>query len=536
MPIHLPGFRPTRLLLAAGLSLLCHHTLAESVLRVGMTLSDIPVTTSQPNQGSEGWRFIGVTLYDSLINWDLSSADKPTSLVPGLATEWHADPKDRRVWTFKLRPGVSFHDGTPWNADAAIWNLDKLIKKDAPQYDPAQVAQTFGRLNDVIDYRKVDDLTITLTTRTPDSMVPYYFPRIFFASPTRWKETGSWAEFAKRPAGTGPFKLDKLVPRERAELLKNASYWDAKRVPKVDRLVLLPLPDAMTRTSALLSGQVDWIEAPSPDMIPRLKAAKMQVITNIYPHVWPYQLNLRSESPFSDIRVRKAITLTIDRPQVAALMNGTAIPAVGLVPPGHPWFGNPSFKVTYDPEQTKKLLAEAGYGPGKPLKLKFMISTSGSGQMQPLPMNEVIQAQLKKIGVDVSFDVVDWGSMVTRRAAGAQAPENKGIDAVANSWSAVDPDFGLIGVLSSDKAAPKGNNYGHVSNKKFDELIAAIRSEFDPVKQDQAVARLHAAAVDEAVWIWVVHDLNPRALSPKVKGFVQAQHWIQDLTSVSIQN
>src|SRR3954462_10007557 len=82
---------------------------AETVLRIGMTLADIPVTTSQPNQGAEGWRFIGATLYDGFINWDLTSPEKSSGLVPGLATSWDSDPADRRRWTFKLREGVKFH-------------------------------------------------------------------------------------------------------------------------------------------------------------------------------------------------------------------------------------------------------------------------------------------------------------------------------------------------------------------------------------------------------------------------------------------
>ena len=120
---------------------------AETVIRMGMTLADIPVTTSQPNQGAEGWRFIGNTLYDGLIGWDLSSRDKPSKLIPGLATEWGTEPSNRNRWVFKLRQGVKFHDGTPFNADAVIWNLDKLVDKASPQFDAAQVAQTFGRLN-----------------------------------------------------------------------------------------------------------------------------------------------------------------------------------------------------------------------------------------------------------------------------------------------------------------------------------------------------------------------------------------------------
>src|SRR5260221_8529378 len=115
---------------------------SETVLRVGMTAADIPATTGQPDQGAEGWRFMGVTVYDSLVAWDLSRSDQATPLTAGLATEWSSDPADRRRWTFKLRQGVTFHDGSPWNADAAMWNFDKLLNKNAPQYDPRQPART----------------------------------------------------------------------------------------------------------------------------------------------------------------------------------------------------------------------------------------------------------------------------------------------------------------------------------------------------------------------------------------------------------
>jgi ABC-type transport system substrate-binding protein len=223
-------------LLSAGLlagALLAGPAAAETVLRVGMTAADVPATTGQPDQGGEGWRFMGVTLYDSLIAWDLSRGDRATPLAPDLATEWSTDPSDRRRWVFKLRPGVAFHDGSPWNADAAVWNFDKLLNKTAPQYDPRQLAQTLGRLSFVESYRKLDDLTFEVTTKTPDALFPYYLTIVFFSSPTQWQKVGrDWAEFAKAPSGTGPWKLDKLVPRERAELLRNAAYWDPKRVPR----------------------------------------------------------------------------------------------------------------------------------------------------------------------------------------------------------------------------------------------------------------------------------------------------------------
>src|SRR5258708_37408249 len=114
----------------------------------------------------------------------------------------------------------------------------------------------------------------------------------------------------------------------------------------------------------------------------------MQTDPNMYPHIWSYQLSYIGDSQMKDIRVRKALNLAIDRDGVVKLLGGLAMPAKGQVAPSSPWFGKPTFDIIYDPDQAKKLLAEAGYGPSRPLKVKFLISSAGSGQLQPLPMDE----------------------------------------------------------------------------------------------------------------------------------------------------
>src|SRR4030095_4886196 len=106
---------------------------AETVLRIGMTAADIPRTLGQPDQGFEGNRFTGLTMYDALTMWDLSSADKPSVMIPGLATEWKVDEADKKKWTFKLRPGVKFHDGSPLQSAHVAWSVEKVLKQDAPQ-------------------------------------------------------------------------------------------------------------------------------------------------------------------------------------------------------------------------------------------------------------------------------------------------------------------------------------------------------------------------------------------------------------------
>src|SRR5260370_2187225 len=131
---------------------------AETVLRIGMTAADIPRTLGQPDQGFEGNRFTGLTMYDGLTMWDLSSADKPSVVIPGLATEWAVDDADKKKWTFKLRPGVTFHDGSPFNADAVVWNVEKVLNQDAPQFHPTQVPATASPLPPLASARKIHDM------------------------------------------------------------------------------------------------------------------------------------------------------------------------------------------------------------------------------------------------------------------------------------------------------------------------------------------------------------------------------------------
>src|SRR5258705_7740936 len=146
---------------------------AETVLRIGMTAADIPRTLGQPDQGFEGNRFTGLTMYDALTMWDLSSADKPSVVIPGLATEWKVDDADKTLWTFKLRPGVKFHDGSAFDADAVVWNLEKVFNKDAPQFDQRQASQVRPRLPSVASYKKIDQMTVEMKTKAVDALFPY---------------------------------------------------------------------------------------------------------------------------------------------------------------------------------------------------------------------------------------------------------------------------------------------------------------------------------------------------------------------------
>ena len=130
----------------AVMALLWQPANAETTLRIAMTASDIPTTTGLPNNGFEGMRFLGYPIFEGLVLWDLSGTDRLADLRPGLAEKWEQAPDDNKTWIFHLRRGVKFHDGTDFNADAVIWNLDRYFKNDSPQYEIASSAMTRARV------------------------------------------------------------------------------------------------------------------------------------------------------------------------------------------------------------------------------------------------------------------------------------------------------------------------------------------------------------------------------------------------------
>jgi ABC-type transport system substrate-binding protein len=192
------------------------------------------------------------------------------------------------------------------------------------------------------------------------------------------------------------------------------------------------------------------------------------------------------------------------------------------------YYGNPP-KYDHDPKKARALLEQAGC---LPCKVRFGISTSGSGQMQPLPMNELVKAQLEEAGFEVALQTMDWNALLDVYRAGVD--KNPDYDGLNFSRGLLDPVNAIIKLVGRAYWAPAGSNWGHYENPETEALIRDTFNEFDGEKRLALLTKLHELEGREAVMIFVVHDLNPRAMSPKVHGFVQAQSWFQDLTRVSV--
>ena len=238
---------------------------ATGIVTVGMTASAVPLSNGCPDQGAEGQRFMGYTLYDALVNWDLSHADKAAVLAPGVAASWATDPADPKKWIFTLRQGVKFHDGKTMTADDIVFSFDRAFKRGDPAFDPRANAQVALRVPTLASWGADGADKFWLTTTIVDSTIPYCVAWVGITHRGAWEAAGKdWNAYLSKAVGTGPWKLETFNIRERCVMDRFADYWDPKRVPKAAKLVLLPLPEANTRVAALRSGQINFAEAPPP--------------------------------------------------------------------------------------------------------------------------------------------------------------------------------------------------------------------------------------------------------------------------------
>src|SRR5256712_9155942 len=185
---------------------------AQGTLRIGMTASDIPYTGGQTDNGFEGFRFVGYQIYEPLIAWDLTRGDRLAPLVPGLAESWEVRKDHPTRWVFKLRKGVTFHDGSPFNADAVVFSYESIQQKDAPHFDSYGSGQWSFRLASLTGITTFDDHTREFWTDNPTSFVPYQLCYMVIVSPARWNKVEDRRTFGEQPSGTRPLRVAKFGP------------------------------------------------------------------------------------------------------------------------------------------------------------------------------------------------------------------------------------------------------------------------------------------------------------------------------------
>ncbi|MCJ1687158.1 ABC transporter substrate-binding protein [Rathayibacter sp. VKM Ac-2927] len=466
--------------------------------------------------GYEGQRLIGNLVYEGLTKRDVSDPDAPAGVAPALAASWDIS-EDGLTYTFALQDGVTFHDGTDWNADALIANIDRYTDESDPNYDPVLITY-YTVLNFVDSVEKVDDMSVAFTLNQPFAFFLADLYNVYFASPSSLEESGAAGQ-AKNPVGTGPFVFDSLAENQSISFVRNDDYWG--EVPKLDRLTVELIPDPAARTAALRSGRVDWIEAAQPDDFASLESDGYVTTGNAFDWEWSWQL-FPEEEPFDDIRVRQAMNYAIDRESIAEdLLHGTASPAYQMFAPASLYYDEADDLYSYDPEKAKSLLAEAGYPDGVDVTVGYI--TSGSGSMQAKAMNEALQAQLAEVGIGVTLEPVDFAGMYGQLGEGD------------TGWQAANQAFSLEQPSSWNGFwfGCDGNFFGYC-NPDADALYQQALGTTDDAERAALLTQVGHLVTEDAAWLFVVNDTAPRAMSARVQGFEQPKSWWIEFNDISM--
>ncbi|MEZ5930873.1 MAG: ABC transporter substrate-binding protein [Alphaproteobacteria bacterium] len=447
-----------------------------------------------------------MNVYDGLVRYK----DGTLEVEPALAESWKIS-EDGKTYTFELRDGVTFHDGTPFDADAVVFNFERMLKEDHPFHDTGPFPLSFF-FSAVQSVEAVDADTVTFTLDAP--YAPFLsnlaYPTGLIVSPAAVEANGK--DFGRSPSGTGPFKFVEWESNAKVVVEKNADYWDG--APTLDAVVFRPITDANTRVAEMLSGGIDVMVEIPPDSVANFDGNGFTLYEQAGPHLWFLILNTK-DGVFADKRARQAINYAIDKTAlVEQILQGTADVATGPTPPAFAWAYNDSLQpYPHDPEKAKALLEESGHAGAD---LTFYVTEGGSGMLDPVAMGTAIQADLAEVGLNVSIETYEWNTFLGEVNPGLEGKA----DMAEMAWMTNDPDTLPYLALRTEAWPDKGGfNSGYYSNDKVDELLVAARESTDQAERADLYKQMQEIVYEDAPWAFIANWKQNAATAETVSGF-----------------
>jgi peptide/nickel transport system substrate-binding protein len=448
-------------------------------------------------------------LYDTLVRFKPDSFD----LDPALAVSWDLSP-DGMTYTFRLRPGVKFHDGTAFDATAVKFTYDRLLDPNHPYADTGPFPFAPGYYGSIAETVVVDPLTVQFRLRKQDSALINAFTLNTGRIVSPQAVMTSRKDFAQKPVGTGPFKFVGWDHNVRINLTANPEYWDG--APALSQMIFRPLVDEQTRITEFLSGGVDVIFDVPPDNIDQVKSIPSAAFAaQPGPHVWWVTLNT-TRPPFDNVLVRQAVNYAVNKDALTTdILRGTGTPSVGPIPPAITWaYTDQVHTYPYDPAQAQALLQQSGVQ--MPLNLTFWVTESGSGMQSPKTMATAIQADLAAIGINAQIQTFEWGAYLNKYGAGL------GSDAqlAEMSWmfDSGDPAHMLPNSLYGPSCSPKGFNGGCYQSSQADGLMDDALKVTDREQRGAIYHQIQQIVAADAPWIFVDNQIQNMATSSRVHG------------------
>jgi peptide/nickel transport system substrate-binding protein len=422
----------------------------------------------------------------------LADLDPQGKIVPMLATEWTISD-DKLTYTFTLREGVKFHDGTDFNADAVKFNLERGMTETSPRRT---------ELSSIKSIEVADPKTIKITLKEP--FAPFLSVLTdragMIVSPKAAQELGD--DFLTKPVCSGPFKYQDRVKGDHITLVRNESYWQPE-LPKAAKLTYKIFTDANTALVNLKSGQVDFTDSVPSKEVPNLQQDKNFAVVN-EPGFGYQGIYLNTKKPPLDNKnVRKAIDMLIDRDAlVKVVFAGTSTPGHSPFAPVHFAFGDSDKYDKPNVEEAKQLLADAGGA-----NVSFTLKTGTSAVNTQVA--QLIQNFLKPVGIDMQIEKLEFGTLLEQSDKGDY-------QASALGWSGrPDPDQNIYDFMVSDGS----NNDSQFSNPTVDEQLNLARTESDEAKRKAAYDQVMQILHDEVPYVYLYHTNNVFAMRSTVSGF-----------------
>jgi peptide/nickel transport system substrate-binding protein len=468
-------------------------------------------------------------MYESLVRKDLLGQSLNVEIVPQLAESWEVAP-DGLKYTFTLRQGVTFHDGSAFNAEAVKANYERNAVPES-EYYYANAWHGSIAFPSVASVETPDEHTFIFNMATPlieflAAIGDYYWFGI--ASPTRIKEVGN-ENLAANPSGTGPFKFAERVEGDHTTFERFEEYWGEKAY--LDRLIVRPILDDSTRVVALQNGEIDLMSDPPPDVIQSLLDSGYVLSQGTTPQVAYYRFNFKNEFG-SNQKVRQAVNYALNRDSIATdLFRDTVIPAYGILSPGAPAY-DPAWKpVSFDPDRARQLLAEAGFPDG--FKTKLLAAPTASGWPQAGATAQLIQSNLKDVGIELELELTEWVTYL-----GINFAERTDAMLWGTAWG-MPTNFFLNIEFESVNHNEETDTYNTFYNtpqnpiQELDDMLIAAKQETDVEKANELYRQINQrVAVDDAAVLAINHDKLPHLLREAVRGFVHSVNVNYDMSKV----
>lgn len=462
-----------------------------------------------------------MNLYEGLVRYK----DGTLEVEPALATSWDISD-DGKTYSFTLRDGVTFHDGTPLTASAVAFNFDRMLDEDHPFHDtgPFPLSFFFSAI-DAVAAPDADTVVFTLKQPYAPFLSNLAYPTGLIVSPDAVKAHGE--DFGRNPVGTGPFRFADWESNAKVVIVRNDAYWgDAAALETV---LFRPITDANTRVAEMLSGGLDLMVEVPPDTVGQFdRDAGYTVHEQAGPHLWFLILNTR-EGPMADRRVRQAVNHAIDkRSLVEAVLQGTAEIAAGPTPPAFAWAYNEALQpYPYDPDKARSLLKAAGHDGAD---LTFYVTEGGSGMLDPVPMGVAIQADLAAVGLKVTIETYEWNTFLGKVNPGLEGKA----DMAEMAWMTNDPDtLPYLALRTGAFPEAGGFNSGYYSNPEVDRLLEAARTSTDQAERARLYKKMQEIVHADAPWAFIANWKQNAVSSARVQGFKLQPSFFLLLSGVS---